>query len=150
MTVLPLAGYLTPHADDSMGQAKSRFVDVLCPGPPGSRDSRSSADDSFDGFVYQEDDDVELAASCCRISGGLRGGYSSAASDEVALTDTPMVVLRDRQTPGEVGRSTRLVTIAPRLHVEHAPVDSDCGDSEVLFSREIQIMRHQCGHHRVR
>jgi len=92
MTVLPLV-------DHSMGQAKSRFVDVLCPRPSGGRDSRSSADQSFDGFGCPEDDDdddeVELAASCCRIGSPRGGGYSSAASDDVGLADTQMVVLRD-------------------------------------------------------
>jgi len=140
------------HVDNSMGQTKSRFVGVLCPGPPGGRDSRCSAEEqSLDGFAYsEEDDDAESGTSCCRISGGLRTGYSAPASDEVGVADTQMVVLRDRQTSGESGRSTRLVTLAPRVHVARASLDSDCSDSGMLFSREIQILRHHCGHHRVR
>jgi len=136
-----------------MGQAKSRIVGVLCPGPSNGRDSRSSAEvQSLDGFSYSGDDDADLAASCCRISGGggVRTGYAAAAGDDVGLAETQMVVVRDRQTSGDAGRATRLVTIAPRVHVAHASVDNDCNDSEVLFSREIQILRHQCGHHRVR
>jgi len=156
MTVLPPP---IPHAssadDDSMGQAKSRLVDVLCPGPAGGGGHDSRSPDSFDVYQEEDEDEVDLAASCCRLSGGgggPRGGYSPAAGDDVGLADTQMVVLRDRQTSaGETGRATRLITIAPpRLRVAHASVDSDCGDSEVLFSREIQILRHQCGHHRVR
>jgi len=90
--------------EDSMGQAKSRFLDVLCPGPSG--DSRSS--DGFGAYHEEEDDDeVALATSCCR--GGLRGGYSSAVGDEIGLAETQMVVLRDRQTAGESGRRTTLL-----------------------------------------
>jgi len=155
MTVLPLAAVWTchrHHADDWMGQAKSRIIGVLCPGPSNGRDSRCSAAEvqSLDGFGDSEDEDADLAASCCRISDGLRTGYSAAAGDDVGLAETQMVVVHDRQTAGEAGRATRLVTIAPRVHVAHASVDNDCNDSEVLFSREIQILRHQCGHHRVR
>jgi len=134
-----------------MGQAKSRLINILCPGPSDGHDSRSSAEvQSLDGFGYSEDDDVELASSCCRITGGVRPSYSPAAGDDVGLTDTQMVVVRDRQTAGDAGCATRLVTIAPRFHVAHASVDNDCSDSEVLFSRAVQILRHQCGHHRVR
>jgi len=155
MLVLQLLTVWSPphhhHPDDSMGQTKSRIIGVLCPGPSDGRDSRSSADvQSLDGFGYSEDDDAELAASCCRISGAPRQGYSATAGDDVGLAETQMVVLRDRQTAAETGRATRLVAIAPRVHVAHATVDNDCSDSDVLFSREIQILRHQCGHHRVR
>lgn len=165
MTVLPLAAARTSHSHDcSMGQTKSRIVGSLCPSSGGGRDSRSSSnndDQSLDGFGYSEDEDAESAAGCCRIGGGLRSGsgYSAAAAgDDVGLTETQMVVLRDRQTTGGGGGSgdagrgaaTRLVAIAPRVRVAHASVDSDCADSGVLFSREIQILRHQCGNHRVR
>jgi len=155
MTVLQLVATVWAlhhhqHADDSMGQAKSRIIDVLCPGPSDGRDSGSSADiQSLDGFGYSEDED-ELAASCCRLTGGVRAGYSATAGDDVGPAETQMVVMRGRQKSADSGRATRLVTIAPRVHVAHASVDSDCNDSEVLFSREIQILRHQCGHHRVR
>lgn len=152
MTVLPpvaVWAHRHNHVDDPMGQAKSRIIDILCPGPSDDRDSRSSAEvQSLDGFDYSEDEDAELAASCCRITGGLRTGYSAAASDDVGLAETQMVVVRNRQAAGEAGRATKLVRIAPRVHVAHASVDSD--DSGVLFSREIQILRHECGHHRVR
>jgi len=155
MTVVPLVAVWTrhhhPHADDSMGQAKSRIVGVLCPGPSDGRDSRSSAEvQSLDGFGYSEDEDGESAASCCRISSGMRAGYSPTAVDDVGLAETQMVVLRDRASAPDVGCATRLVTIAPRVHVAQASIDGDCSDSEVLFSREIQILRHQCGNHRVR
>jgi len=132
-----------------MGLAKSRIIGVLCPGPSKDRDSRSSVDaQSLDGYGdSEEDDDVELGASCCRISGGMRTGYSPTAADDGGVAETQMVVLRNRHSASETeGRATRLVTTAPRVHV----VDGDCSDSQVLFSREIQILRHQCGHHRVR
>jgi len=175
MTVLPLvaAAVWPTHHDWTMGQAKSRIVGVLCPGPPNSRASSLAGEvQSLDGFgggagggyhSEEDSDEEELTApSCCHITGGvLRSAYSPAGGvvDEGrASSETHMVVVRGRHqksgeaAAGEGHRSTKLVTIAPppRVHVAHASIENDLNDAQVLFSREVQILRHQCGHHRVR